>query len=39
VCGSEHVAMLAGRADLVLSREMPARVVLATVLALLRWRS
>jgi type II secretory ATPase GspE/PulE/Tfp pilus assembly ATPase PilB-like protein len=38
-CGGEHVALLAARADLVLGRDLPARVLLATVLALLRWRS
>jgi hypothetical protein len=32
------VGLLAGQADLVLSQDIPARVLLATVLALLRWR-
>jgi type II secretory ATPase GspE/PulE/Tfp pilus assembly ATPase PilB-like protein len=34
----EHVLLLARRADLVLPHDIPARVLLATVLALLRWR-
>ncbi|MDB4888031.1 MAG: type secretion system protein [Gemmatimonadetes bacterium] len=33
-----RVGLLAGHADLVLSQDIPARVLLATVLALLRWR-
>jgi hypothetical protein len=35
---SEHVRMLSHEADLVLSAHTHGRVVLATVLALLRWR-
>jgi hypothetical protein len=36
--GSAHCALLGERAYLVVGRETPARVLLATLLAILRWR-